>query len=95
LEAVDKMKQIIYYTKPKIYNVLYECPHEHPHKHKHHFDYSRPYDVYLLCSRCHIAVHAIMQPKDGKEAADLLYFLPPADPHYDKRYSWLKTENQE
>lgn len=37
--------------------VIYECRCISDRKIKHHFDYYRPYDVFLLCPACHNAEH--------------------------------------
>ena len=38
-------------------NIISECDCAADTKIRHHFDYSRPYDVVLLCSLCHFAEH--------------------------------------
>jgi hypothetical protein len=38
-------------------NIIYECRCDHPNKVFHHFDYSKPYDVILLCPECHRIEH--------------------------------------
>ena len=42
---------------PHLVNVIYECQCEDPVKLKHHFDYSQPFNVLLLCKRCHYEEH--------------------------------------
>ena len=38
-------------------NIIHECACIVSKKIRHHFDYSRPYDVMLLCLVCHSAEH--------------------------------------
>ena len=42
---------------PYLVKILYECPCISEKKVKHHFDYSRPYEVILLCNKCHGLEH--------------------------------------
>jgi len=42
---------------PEKVKIIYECPCDDQNKKKHHFDYSFPYDVFLLCQRCHMEEH--------------------------------------
>jgi hypothetical protein len=53
---------------PDRLNILFECLCEATGKHHHHFDYSKPYDVILLCDHCHAAEHArlrrLLKPKE-------------------------------
>jgi len=44
-------------THPALISVLYECPCGATGKHHHHADYSKPYEVLLLCDKCHAAEH--------------------------------------
>lgn len=44
-------------SHPERLNILYECHCEAIGKHHHHFDYSKPYDVILLCDACHASEH--------------------------------------
>lgn len=44
-------------SHPERLNILYECPCEATGKHHHHPDYSKTYDVILLCDRCHVIEH--------------------------------------
>jgi hypothetical protein len=37
---------------PESIVILYECPHTGD-KHRHHPDYDKPFEVELLCKRCH------------------------------------------
>ena len=45
------------YKYPERVVVLYVCPCDVENKIKHHFDYSRPFEVYLLCHKCHTWFH--------------------------------------
>lgn len=42
---------------PDRVNIVNECLCTHERKHRHHFDYSRPYDIVLLCPHCHAQEH--------------------------------------
>lgn len=44
-------------TYPGQLNILYECPCSAQGKHRHHFDYTKPFDVIILCDSCHAAEH--------------------------------------
>ena len=44
--------------------VLYECPCASTSKHNHHPDYSRPFEVIVLCPKCHSAWHAKLNDMD-------------------------------
>ncbi len=48
---------------PEKVKIIYECPCDDQNKKKHHFDYSFPYDVFLLCQRCHMEEHKKDEPK--------------------------------
>jgi hypothetical protein len=41
------------YQYPNKLNILFECPCETDRKERHHPDYSKPFDVHLLCKKCH------------------------------------------
>jgi len=43
---------------PEKVNVLYECQCKSTRKCRHHFSYQLPFDVFLLCYKCHGAEHA-------------------------------------
>lgn len=44
-------------SHPDRINILYECSCEATEKHHHHYNYSKIYDVVLLCDACHAAEH--------------------------------------
>ena len=45
---------------PEKVSILYECPCESDKKMKHHFDYTQPFDVYLVCKFCHGWFHRMI-----------------------------------
>ena len=47
----------ILFSNPEKVNILRECSCEARRKVKHHPDYSKPYDVDLLCFSCHYFEH--------------------------------------
>ena len=42
--------------------ILYECRCRDVRKIRHHFDYKRMFDVFLLCTKCHMAEHNRIEP---------------------------------
>ena len=56
--------QYLVHRFPTRVQVLYECPCEKDRKEKHHFDYARPYEVLLLCEKCHKAEHSRLHAAD-------------------------------
>jgi hypothetical protein len=50
-------------------NIIYDCPHQVEGKHRHHFDYSRPFDVLILCDSCHAAEHARLRSLSAQAVA--------------------------
>lgn len=44
-------------SHPERLNIIYECPCVSAGKHHHHPDYSKTYDVVLLCDGCHAKEH--------------------------------------
>jgi len=42
---------------PQLVVIEKECPCLTDKKIRHHYDYSKPYSVYLLCQKCHMAEH--------------------------------------
>ena len=54
---------------PERVRILYECSCRiyHPYgngnkKHRHHPNYSDPFDVCLLCAKCHMREHSRIEP---------------------------------
>lgn len=52
-----KCSRLARYYPHKV-KIIYECPcKDNGTKHQHHFDYARPFEVLLLCHKCHRAEH--------------------------------------
>lgn len=60
-----------YFAKkyPGQLNILYECPCSAPGKHRHHFDYTKPFDVIILCDSCHAAEHKRLRSLSAQAVA--------------------------
>jgi hypothetical protein len=58
-ELMDRRQRVqnIMSTNPDKITILSECPCQKDKKLRHHPDYSKPFEVELLCRKCHGAAH--------------------------------------
>lgn len=45
--------------------ILSECPHDNFKKHHHHPDYNKPFEIILLCHKCHREWHKKLRNQKG------------------------------
>jgi len=48
-------------ARKDLLQISFNCPHEEFFKIMHHNDYDDPWDVWLLCRKCHGIVHKTMR----------------------------------
>lgn len=68
----QKVEQVIEITRvvqimrmnPNAVRIIGECPCKEDYKVRHHPDYNKPFEVELLCQKCHGAAHSIINKRD-------------------------------